>query len=439
MRQSTIAFGLLVAVARSGGAQPPPPEPAEPTPPLPEAPPAEKDQAKKYETTPPQALEGEPSKPGTLMEVYGFVMTDAGFDFGKIGNPDWQDVLRPTKLPAFENEFGRGPRTFLGVRQTRFGVKTTTPTECYGDFKTTFEFELFGVGVDEGQTTFRLRHAYGDWKSLRAGQTWSPFMDIDVFPNTIEYWGPPGMAFFRNVQVAWMPIQGDSRVTVALERPGATADTSSVEGRVELEDVIPRFPAPDLSAEARYGGEWGYVELAGILRWIKWDDINPAAPQLGGDAFGWGLNLSTNLKFGPATLKAALVGGQAIENYMNDGSADIGVVRKNVVDRPFDGESLGVVGGTFFLDVTWNKFFTSSAGYSFIWIDNSSGQAADAFHLGQYALANLLFHPGEDLMFGAEFQYGRRSNNADDFEANDFRIQFSFRFSYGKKFGQVRK
>ncbi len=43
-------------------------------------------------------------------------------------------------------------------------------------------------------------------------------MDIDVFPNSIEYWGPPGMAFYRNVQVRWMPLQGDSRVTVAIER-----------------------------------------------------------------------------------------------------------------------------------------------------------------------------------------------------------------------------
>ena len=39
--------------------------------------------------------------------------------------------------------------------------------------------------------------------------TWSPFMDIDVFPNSLEYWGPTGMVFFRNVQARWMPIKGD--------------------------------------------------------------------------------------------------------------------------------------------------------------------------------------------------------------------------------------
>ena len=49
-------------------------------------------------------------------------------------------------------------------------------------------------------------------------------MDIDVFPNTVEYWGPAGMVFFRNVQFRYMPIQGDTRLTFALERPGASSD-----------------------------------------------------------------------------------------------------------------------------------------------------------------------------------------------------------------------
>jgi hypothetical protein len=62
-----------------------------------------------------------------------------------------------------------------------------------------------------GQATFRLRHGYGEVGKFGAGQRWSPFMDIDVFPNSLAYWGPTGMVFFRNVQVRWMPIQGDAR------------------------------------------------------------------------------------------------------------------------------------------------------------------------------------------------------------------------------------
>jgi len=79
-------------------------------------------------------------------------------------------------------------KVYYGVRQTRFGVKTATQTR-FGDLKTQLEFELFGTGGDAGQTTFRLRHAYGELGQFGAGQTWSAFMDIDVFPNTIELLG----------------------------------------------------------------------------------------------------------------------------------------------------------------------------------------------------------------------------------------------------------
>ena len=54
-------------------------------------------------------------------------------------------------------------------------------------------------------------------------------MDPDVFPNSIEYWGPTGMDFFfRNVQLRWQPInKGNKQVWIALERPGASADLGS--------------------------------------------------------------------------------------------------------------------------------------------------------------------------------------------------------------------
>ena len=114
-------------------------------------------------------------------------MLDIGHDFKQI-NPNWTDTLRVTRLPSFEDQFGRDHNTFAGVRQSRLGVRSSTPT-ALGELKTQFEFELFGTGVDEGQTTFRLRHAYGELGAFGAGQTWSPFMDPDVFPNSLEYLG----------------------------------------------------------------------------------------------------------------------------------------------------------------------------------------------------------------------------------------------------------
>src|ERR1700759_4577915 len=60
------------------------------------------------------------------IELYGFAMLDMGYQ-SKQNDPNWFDVLRPTKLPAFKDEFGEDGHWFAGVRQSRLGVKAETP------------------------------------------------------------------------------------------------------------------------------------------------------------------------------------------------------------------------------------------------------------------------------------------------------------------------
>jgi hypothetical protein len=50
-------------------------------------------------------LEGEITEKRDSVDFYGFAMLDSGYDFGQI-NPAWFDVVRPTQLPSFANEFG---------------------------------------------------------------------------------------------------------------------------------------------------------------------------------------------------------------------------------------------------------------------------------------------------------------------------------------------
>jgi len=369
------------------------------------------------------------------LDLYGFVMTDTGYDFGQI-DPQWFDVERPTKLPAFTNEFGGNGNVYFGVRQTRFGVKTSTPT-ALGDLKTQFEFELFGTGVDAGQTTFRLRHAYGELGQFGAGQTWSPFMDIDVFPNSLEYWGPNGMAFFRNVQIRWMPIRSDStRLTFALERPGASADQGIYANRIELQNIKPRFNLPDFTWSARLLRRWGYVQAAGIFRKIGWVDTSGGPFNFSGTAFGWGLNATSNVKLGKNSVgKFEVVYGEGIENYMNDAPVDIGVQNNfsNPVS-PVKGVPLPVLGLVSFIDHNWSDRFSSSIGYSMLNIENSDAQKPSDFHQGHYALTNLLYHPVPAVTIGGEFQFGRRVNFRDGFNFNDYRAQFSFKYDWKRTF-----
>jgi DcaP outer membrane protein len=375
-------------------------------------------------------------KTGTTLDIYGFAMMDSGYDFGA-EDPNWFDVVRPTKLPAFANEFGPNGQAFFSVRQTRFGVKSSTPTSL-GDLKTIFEFELFGTGVDAGQTTFRLRHAWGEMGHFGAGQTWSPFMDPNVFPNSIEYWGPSGMVFFRNVQFRWTPIKTTNNTfMIAAERPGASADQGVYSGRIELSNITPQFILPDLSMQGHFDRKWGYLQIASMFRRIAWVDNN-ATPKLNfsGSAFGWGINTSSNLKFGENTTgRLQLVYGHGIQNYMNDAPFDIGGQNNpsNPV-TPLKGVPLPVLGAVAFLDHNWSPKFSSSFGGSMVNIWNSNAESPSDFHQGYYALTNLLYYPVKNVMAGGEFQYGRRVNFKNGYNFNDYRVQFSFKYSYGKTF-----
>jgi hypothetical protein len=390
---------------------------------------------------PPQAdrdINPEEAKP--RMDIYGYAMMDMGYNFGQI-DPNWFDVMRPTKLPAFANEFGRNGVYFMGVRQTRFGVKGYFPTPM-GEIKTIFEYELFGVGVDAGQTTFRLRHAWGELGQIGAGQTWSVFMDPDVFPNSLEYWGPNGMVFFRNVQLRYMPInKGDHQLWFSLERPGATGDTGQLAGRVELAGVQGRFPAPDLAARFRWGKEREYLQISGIGRYIAWDDLHRSATlDLGGHTWGWGVSVGGNAPVASKdVIKFQITYGHGIENYMNDAPVDVAArVNGTNIRTPITGAPLPVLAMLSFYDHYWSDRFSTSVGYSYLRLDNVRLQLPAEFHKGQYGLANLLYYPVKGVMMGGEFQWGRRNNFTDGFSFDDYKLQFSFKYNFDYKLGGAK-
>jgi hypothetical protein len=369
------------------------------------------------------------------VEVYGFAQADAIVDFNQV-DPKWYDSVRPSKLPSFENQFGEDGHFYLSPRQSRFGVRGDLPTSS-GNVKAQFEFDMYGVGADAGQTTIRLRHAWGQWKQVGAGLTNSQFMDIDVFPNVVDYWGPNGMLFFRNVQLFWRPLDGPVRATIALENPGASGDGGLYSDRVELQNINPRFPAPDLTGQVRLARSWGHVQGAGIVRRINYDDTLNDQFELSGNVTGWGLSLSSNVKVTPAdVLRLQYVYGEGIQNYFNDAPVDVGVKNNpgNAV-TPIVGEALPVQGIVLFLDHNWNSKWSTAAGYSRVDVDNSDGQKADAYKAGQYAIVNLLATPAPNVMMGGEFQWSHRENNSDGFKVSDVRLQFTFKYSFSAKVG----
>jgi hypothetical protein len=373
-------------------------------------------------------------------EIYGFAMADWIQDSKRV-DPNWMDAFRPSKIAAPEGEFGTNGQSDLSVKQSRFGVKGTMPTgESTPPLTFKFEFDMFGVGADAGKTTIRLRHAYGEWGQLLAGQTHSLFMDIDVFPNVIDYWGPPGMVFYRNVQFRWTAYRTtNDAFAFAIERPGNDVDSGNIRLAQGLESITvqPNQTLPDFTVQFRHDDNWGHYQIAGILRKVGYQyQVTAGEPFQKGSQTGWGLDLTAALNtIDKDKVLLSLVHGQGIASYMNDGGMDIAPT--TTTEGPPTAETVGseavpLTGVEVYYDHYWNSMWSSSIGYSSTQVANTNFQNDTAFHKGQYASVNLLMYPASKVMVGVELMYGKLTNN-NGTTGDDVRFQLSAKYDFGAK------
>jgi hypothetical protein len=383
-------------------------------------------------------LDGNPEH---SFEVYGFAQIDAIQDFNRV-NPDWDATLRPSRIPTVEGQFGSDGQFIASIRQSRLGAKASGML-AGKPYEAKFEFDLYGTGVDAGQTTFRIRHAYGRWGPILAGQTNTLFMDGDIFPNVVDYWGPSGMVFVRTPQIRFTFYDKDGlTAAVAFEHPSDDIDPGQI--RLVSEDIAsglrPDEEWPDFTAAVRYGGDWGHVRLAGIARSVGYDTVGTVDNEPKGDEFGWGLNLTSAIKAGFATFRLGVVYGEGIATYMNDGgmdlapSAALGPVPPIFPPLPVSGslisaEAVPLLGISAYADLQWTAELSSAIGYSFTEVDNTNFQDPTAFHKGEYASVNLLWTPADRVMTGAELLWGRRTDN-DGADGDDIRLQYTFKLSF---------
>ena len=145
-----------------------------------------------------------------------------------------------------------------------------------GEIKTIFEFELFGTGVDAGQTTFRLRHAWGELGPGRRGPDLEPVHGPRRVPELDRVLGPE-----RHGVLPQRPAPLDALVRRATRAsrsrssgraPAPTRATSRTASSSRTSRAASRCPTSPRTTATR--GDWGHVQLAGIVRQMKWDDLN---------------------------------------------------------------------------------------------------------------------------------------------------------------------
>jgi hypothetical protein len=382
-------------------------------------------------TAPPVVAPGSTAEEGAAgadkarVEIFGHVMLDAIYDFKRV-DPDANATLRPSTIPVNcpgDAGCGEDGETIFSIRQTKLGFKGYIPT-ALGELTTLLDFDLFNSAG--GNTEARVLHAWAELGQFGVGQTETLFMDLDTFPNTIDYWGPNGMVFVRNPQVRYTAINRDGmKVAFSLEAPSAALDTGkAADIDPSLVDVEAHNRYPDIVANLRLDRDWGHFQAAALLRQVGFDTPTNPGAEPSGEETGYGLNLSGVFNtIGKDRVVGQLVVGKGIASYMNDGGVDL------APDSNLSAEAVETVGWFVYYDHYWNDRWSSSIGYSEHRQDNTGGQTADAFKKGSYASVNLLYYPAKNVMAGAELLWGERENN-DGATGDDTRIQFSAKYQF---------
>ena len=147
----------------------------------------------------------------------------------------------------------------------------------------------FAGDQTEGSIQPRLRQAYvtwvGPWSniSFTAGQAWTTYLDLGVWPELFDLEGPNAMTGTRQGLVRGSYAFGKDKnliFDVALEQP----ETAVANGN-GLRDL------PDLVARLNWQKDWGHLQAAAIGRQL----VAESTAGTGRDsAFGWGLSFSGN-------------------------------------------------------------------------------------------------------------------------------------------------
>jgi hypothetical protein len=338
---------------------------------------------------------------GFLFKPGGRIKLDMIRDFDPIGSEDFFDTRT---IPVDGSE---GGNSNLHAKETRLFLDTRGQVEGR-ELKMYIEMDFYG-----SSSTVRLRHAYGAYGGLLAGQTWSTFVDDANIPNTIDFETPTAYPLTRQAQLRWTQKLGASASwAVALEDNKSSIVEPDVPGEAE-------YPMPDLVTRLKFEGSRGHVSASGFLGTASFRPTgeDPDKVTL------WGAMLSGKLKtFGRDYAYAQVTVGDGAGRYRGGVTA--------VPDASGHLQAVGVVGFMGGYEHFWSDRWSSNGVYSLAEISDEDFYE-DSFNKRlDYAAVNLLYWFLKDRAWtGIEYLYGSREVFGGD-SGTVSRIHFAVRFNF---------
>jgi DcaP outer membrane protein len=227
---------------------------------------------------------------GTSLRFGGYVKLDAIWSDKSAGVDSVGDQQLNINLVPVGPTAGRHKKdqVTLHARQTRLWLGTSTPSE-YGDVATYIEGDFFGADGNESVTNsngFRIRHAYGTFGNLLAGQTWTNLFNEQAYAETLDFGGPVGEIFIRQAQLRWTQNFASGDWSVSAENPESLIAVPGSATPVRADSDH----APDFTARVKLASARGTYAAGLLARNVHID--SPAAPAANSGKWGGALALT---------------------------------------------------------------------------------------------------------------------------------------------------
>lgn len=336
----------------------------------------------------------------------GYVKVDFIQDFDPIGNAfQFKTDAIPVEGTLSATQSGQ---TTIHARETRFTVDLTEATPK-GKLHAYIEGDFYG-----DNNAFRVRHAYGEFGHFLGGQTWTTFMDISARPRSLDYEGPDGEIFVRQAMIRWThPLSPKWKLAVAAEMPGGQFVTATgLQGSA-------RSNVPDFPAYLRYETGRAHVQIAGILRQIRFDGQG-GSPDVSTTGYGGNVSFRVNT-VGKSGLMGEVAFGKGIGRYiesLNGQSADAVFTSDNNL------EALTARAAVIGYEQHWTSNLQSIISFAVANLDEDDRLSASTIKQTQDGRVNLIWSPYQKVDVGGEVLYGLRKNQ-NDAEGEAWRFQFA--------------
>jgi hypothetical protein len=347
--------------------------------------------------------------PGTdlSLAIGGYVKVDFIQDFSGIGDAyEFKTNSIPVEGSAAADQSGR---TTIHARETRFNLDLRSNGTGRHHFRAFVEGDFFGDG-----NAFRMRHAYGEFGPILGGQTWSTFQDISARGLTIDFEGPDGEVFVRQAMIRFTHrIDEHWSVAVAAENPTPQfAVPGSLTGSA-------RASMPDLPAYVRYQRGAGHVQVAGLVRQLRFDGTGNADDVA---TIGWGLNTTfvLPLRAGYQLLGQFAIGegtGRYIEGLSGQNLDAVLTSSGSMQGVRTQSGNLGYIH-------KWSPTVRSGLNVSTSFVDDDAALAPGAINRLMDVRGNVIWTPYRLVDFGGEVLWGERRNQ-DGTSGDAWRFQFA--------------